>query len=316
MATLCCRIRSNMDKLLAMKVFAAVADSGSQSAAAQRLELSRPAVSRYLTELEDWCGARLFHRTTRRLTLTPAGDALLPRCRQLLELADDMRALVTIPAEAPRGRLRITCSTSFGHAQLAPAIATYVRRYPLMSVDMVLLDRTVNLVDEGIDLGLRIAGDLDPNLISRRLAQCASVICASPGYLREHGLPGSLHELTQRNCLTHSFHGRSAWNFAKDGQHTAVAVSGNVSADEATALMSAAMTDAGIVMLPLYLAAPLLRAGRLVQLFADHSAQGLGLFAIYTSRKHLPVSLRTMLDFLAERFGEPAWETGAPGNHG
>jgi DNA-binding transcriptional LysR family regulator len=298
-----------MDKLLAMQVFAAVAECGSQSAAADRLALSRPAVSRYLAELEQWCGARLLHRTTRRLSLTPSGSALLPRCHQLLDLADEMRDIVTSPEEDPHGRLRIACSTSFGHAQLAPAAAAFSRRYPRVHIDMVLSDRAVNLVDERIDLGLRIAGELDPNLIARRLADCASVVCAAPAYLLEHGVPASLEDLARRNCLTHSYHGRTAWNFQRAGEPVGVEVSGSISADEATALMQAALAGAGIAMLPLYLAAPVLHAGRLVQLFADCKAQGLGLYAVYTSRKHAPVSLRKMVEFLSDRFSRADWET-------
>lgn len=131
-----------------MRVFVTVVDLGSQSAAADHLDLSRPVVSRYLAELEDWVGARLLHRTTRKLSLTAAGSETLPRCRQLLELCGDMQAAVSEPDDAPRGLLRLSVSTSFGQAQLAEAIAEYVKRYPLVTVDLQMLDRTVNLVDE------------------------------------------------------------------------------------------------------------------------------------------------------------------------
>ena len=178
-----------MDRLIAMRVFVTVVDLGSQSAAADHLDLSRPVVSRYLAELEEWVGARLMHRTTRKLSLTAAGNETLPRCRQLLELADDMQAAVDVPSDAPRGLLRISVSTSFGQAQLAAAVTDYVRLYPQVSIDLQMLDRTVNLVDERIDLAIRTSNDLDPSLIARKLTVCRSVLCASPAYLRQHPAP-------------------------------------------------------------------------------------------------------------------------------
>lgn len=300
-----------MDRLIAMRVFVAVVDAGSLSAAADKLGFSRPVVTRYVAELEQWTGARLLHRTTRRLSLTAAGEELLPRCRQMLELAGDMQAAVRHPAEAPRGQLRITTGTSFAQAQLADAIADYVRLYPGVAVDLVLLDRTVNLVGERIDLAIRTAAEIDPNLIARRLTDCRSVVCASPGYLKQHGKPLRVDELAQRNCLTHSYFGRSLWNFTREGsgEPVSVAVAGNVSANDAASLMCLARAGAGIAMLPTYLAAPLLRRGELVRLFDGVEPQVVGMYAVYASRKHMPATLRTMLDFLAARFTEvPAWD--------
>jgi DNA-binding transcriptional LysR family regulator len=300
-----------MDRLNAMRVFVNVVDSGSLSAAAEKLDMSRPVVTRYVAELEQWTGARRLHRTTRRLSLTAAGEELLPRCRQVLELAGDMQAAVRHPAEAPSGQLRITCSASFAQAQLADAVAEYVRRYPAVAVDLVLLDRAVNLVDERIDLAIRVAVEIDPNLIARRLTVCRSVVCASPAYLKAHGQPLRVEELAQRNCLTHSYFGRSLWNFTRkdSGEPVSVAVAGNVSTNDAASLMFLARAGAGIAMLPTYLTAELLQAGELVPLFADCEPQVVGMYAVYASRKHMPATLRTMLDFLAERFTEaPAWD--------
>jgi DNA-binding transcriptional LysR family regulator len=294
-----------------MRVFVNVVDSGSLSAAADKLDMSRPVVTRYVAELEQWTGARLLHRTTRRLSLTAAGEELLPRCRQVLELAGDMQAAVRHPAEAPRGQLRITCSTSFAQAQLADAVADYVRLYPGVAVDLVLLDRAVNLVDERIDLAIRVALEIDPNLIARRLTVCRSVVCASPAYLKEHGKPVRVEELAQRNCLTHSYFGRSLWNFTRNdsGEPVSVAVAGNVSTNDAASLMYLARAGAGIAMLPTYLTSALVQAGELVPLFTDCEPQVVGMYAVYASRKHMPSTLRTMLDFLAERFTEvPAWD--------
>jgi DNA-binding transcriptional LysR family regulator len=173
-------IETIMDRLKAMQVFVEVADRGSLSAAAIHLDMSRAMVSRYLAEMEQWVGVRLLHRTTRRLSLTPAGAETLPRCRQMLDMVGDLRNAVSTPDDTPRGLLRITTSMSFGSRHLASAITDYVKLHPGTSVDLMLVDRAVNLVEERVDLAVRITNDLDPNLIARKLAVCRSVVCASP----------------------------------------------------------------------------------------------------------------------------------------
>lgn len=292
-----------------MRVFTAVVDLGSQSAAADHLDLSRPVVSRYLAELEEWVGARLMHRTTRKLSLTAAGFETLPRCRQLLELADDLQATVGVPGDAPRGLLRISVSTSFGQAQLACAVTDYVRLNPQVSIDLQMLDRTVDLVDERIDLAIRTSNDLDPNLIARKLTVCRSVLCASPAYLREHPAPQQVEELSRHNCLTHSYYGKSLWHFTRGGEDVAVPVQGNISANEASTLLSATLAGAGVSLLPTYQAGIHVQQGTLVRLLPQAEPRVLNIYAVYASRKHMPATLRSMLDFLAERFTEePAWD--------
>ncbi len=294
-----------------MRVFVTVVDLGSQSAAADHLDLSRPVVSRYLAELEDWVGARLMHRTTRKLSLTAAGSETLPRCRQMLELSADLQAAVSVPDEAPRGLLRISVSTSFGLAQLADAMAEYVKRHPGVSVDLQMLDRTVNLVDERIDLAIRTSTELDPNLIARRLTVCRSVICASPAYLREHPAPQRVEDLSRHNCLTHSYFGKSLWHFEQDGEQVSVPVQGNISANEASTLMQAVIAGAGIAMLPTYQAGAYIKRGELVRLLPRAEPIRMNIYAVYTSRKHMPATLRSMLDFLVRRFPEtPLWDEG------
>lgn len=292
-----------------MRVFVTVVDLGSQSAAADHLDLSRPVVSRYLAELEEWVGARLMHRTTRKLSLTAAGNETLPRCRQLVELADDMQAAVDAPTDAPRGLLRISVSTSFGQAQLATAVTDYVRLYPQVSIDLQMLDRTVNLVDERIDLAIRTSNDLDPNLIARKLTVCRSVLCASPAYLRERPAPQQVDELSRHNCLTHSYYGKSLWHFTLHGEDVSVPVQGNISANEASTLLSATLAGAGVSLLPSYQAGVYVQRGELVRLLPEAEPRLMNIYAVYASRKHMPATLRSMLDFLVERFtDEPAWD--------
>ena len=295
--------------MTAINVFVQVADRGSLTAAADALSMSRAMVSRYLAELEDWLGARVLHRTTRRISLTPAGEAALARCRTILELGEDMRAVLADPGDAPHGQIRITCSTSFGVSHMAAAVADYVARYPGTAVDMLLVDRAVNLVEDRIDLAIRISRELDAGLIARRLSVCRSVLCATPAYLKAHGVPQRPEDLATRNCLTHYYVGRSLWHLHRDGQTSSVAVSGTISANEATVLLQAVRAHAGIAMLPTYLVAPLIAGGELVVVLPDYTLETMGIHGVYASRRQMPLIVRSFLDFLAARLGEePEWD--------
>jgi DNA-binding transcriptional LysR family regulator len=298
-----------MDRITAINVFVQVADRGSLTAAADALSMSRAMVSRYLAELEAWLGARVLHRTTRRISLTPAGEVALARCRAILELGEDMRAALADPDDAPHGQIRITCSTSFGLSHMAAAVADYVARYPGTAVDMLLVDRAVNLVEERIDLAIRISSELDASLIARRLSICRSVLCASPAYLAAQGNPQRPEDLATHNCLTHYYVGRSLWHLQRSGETASVAVSGNISANEATVLLQAVRAHAGIAMLPTYLVAPLITTGELVAVLPDYALDTMGIHGVYASRRQVPLIVRSFLDFLAARFGEePEWD--------
>ncbi|WP_094814542.1 LysR family transcriptional regulator [Bordetella genomosp. 12] len=297
-----------MDRLKAMQVFVEVADRGSLSAAATQLDMSRAMVSRYLAELEEWVGVRLLHRTTRRLSLTPAGAETLPRCRRMLDMVGDMHEAVATPEAAPKGLLRMSASPSFGNSQLVAVVADFVRRYPGTAVDLLLVDRLVNLVEERVDLAVRITNDVDPSLIARRLADCRSVVCASEAYLSQRGVPARAEDLAFHNCLTHSYHGHSLWRFLRAGETVDVPVSGSITANEAQVLMAAALRGAGIALLPTYLAAPEIAAGRLRAILGDSEPQVLGIYAVYASRRQMPLVLRTMLDFLVEQLGQGPWD--------
>ncbi|MBV8658892.1 MAG: LysR family transcriptional regulator [Burkholderiales bacterium] len=304
-----------MDRLTAMRVFVEVADSGSQTAAADRLEMSRAMVSRYLAEMESWLGARLFQRTTRRLSLTDAGEACLMRSRAVLEQVGDLECNAGRSNAEPRGLIRVTAAMSFGQYHLAGAIADYVERYPQTQVDLLMVDRTVNLVEERVDLAVRITSELDPSLVARRLGPCRSVLCATPAYLARRGTPTRPEDLLAHNCLSYAQFGKGSWPLTYRGQPLPTAVQGNITANEASVLLKATLADAGISMQPTYLAAPLLRAGALVALLPDFPPAEMGIYGVYTSRRFIPPTLRTLLDFLAERLGpEPYWDRPSVGD--
>ena len=265
-------------------------------------------VSRYLAEMEQWVGVRLLHRTTRRLSLTPAGAETLPRCRQMLDMVGDLRSAVSTPEDTPRGLLRMTTSMSFGSRHLARVITDYVKQHPGTSVDLMLVDRAVNLVEERVDLAVRITNDLDPNLIARKLAVCRSVVCASPEYLQREGEPARIEDLSLRNCLTHSYFGKSLWRFERDGVPVDVPVSGNISANEVSVLVQAALEGAGVAMLPTYYATEYVAEGRLKVILPQAKPQELGIYGVYVSRRQMPLILRSMLDFLVERLGSTPWD--------
>ncbi|WP_279633044.1 LysR family transcriptional regulator [Marilutibacter alkalisoli] len=294
-----------------MTVFVEVAERGSLTAAAEALGMSRAMVSRHLAALETWLGARVLHRTTRRIGLTPAGEIALERCRRMLAVGEEMQAALGDADGAPHGRVRVACSTSFGVSHMATAVADFVRRHPGTAVDVVLADRAANLAEERIDIAIRIARALEPGLIARRITTCRSAVCASPDYLAAHGTPRQPQDLAGHNCLTHHYVGKGAWTFDRDGRSVSVVVEGTISANDATLLAQSAKAGAGIAFLPTYLVAPMLRSGELVALLPGYRPEEMGIHAVYLSRRQMPRVVRAFIDFLAERFGDvPEWDRG------
>jgi DNA-binding transcriptional LysR family regulator len=295
-----------MDRITAARVFITIVERGSMIAAAEQLEMSRAMITRYLSQMEEWTGARLLHRTTRRLSLTDAGERTLALSRKMLEVAEAIDQVEERPNDEIRGILRITCSQSLGQTALAGAVTQYLKLHPQVAVDLQMNNRAVNLVEERIDLALRITNDLDPNLIARPLSSCASVVCAAPRYLAERGTPERPEDLAGHNCLTYSWFGKSLWHFERAGEKSSVAVSGNLSANESVVLLAGTLRGAGISLQPYYSAAPLLAKGELVELLPAYKPQAMGIYGIYTSRKQMPATLRSLLDFLVEWFASDA----------
>lgn len=298
-----------MDRITSASVFITIAERGSLAGAAEALDMSRAMVTRYLAEMEEWAGARLLHRTTRRLSLTSAGEVTLGRCRELLSLAGEVATAGDPGAGEPRGLLRVACSQFLSQTALAGAMAGFLRRYPQARVDLQVDNRAVNLVEQRIDLAIRITNALEPGLIARQLGECRSLLCAAPDYIKARGQPAEPQDLAGHNCLTYSYFGKSVWQFTREGSAPVeVPVSGNLTANESMALLAAAGKGAGIAMQPRFAALPLIRAGELVEVLPEWQPQTLGIHAIYTSRQHMPPVLRAMLDYLADWFAtNPGW---------
>jgi DNA-binding transcriptional LysR family regulator len=298
-----------MDRLTAMQVFVEVATSGSFSATADKLDMSRAMVTRYVSTLEQWLGARLLQRTTRSVTLTDAGENCLRRSQQMLALVDDVEQETSTQDAALRGQLRVTCSVSFAYAQMAAALADFLKLYPQLKIDLNASDSALNLVEARIDLAIRISAEPDPALVGRVLAPCESVLVASPAYLAANGVPEVPSDLAGHRCLTFANFGRSTWALNRGDERCQIGVRSHLSANEATALLQAALAGGGVALQPTYLANPYLANGGLQRVLPAWKPQVMHIYALYPSRRHLSPAVRALLDFLVERFAAVPWAT-------
>lgn len=296
-----------MDRLTAIRVFAAVADAGSLTAVADQLDMSRAMVTRYLAELERWLGVRVLHRTTRRVTLTAAGEQALLQCRQMLALGEQLQEQSGNEEAELRGQIRLASSVSFGRSHLAAAVTAFVAAHPQVQIELLLQDRALNLVEERVDLAIRITRRMEEGLIARRLAPCRSQLCASPAYLRQHGVPEVPTQLAQHRCLTHAYADRHQWTLWRNGEATVVAVSGNLSANDALVMEEMALQGAGIAMLPTYLVAPQVGSGSLIAVLPDYEPEPMDIYAVYLSRRQMPRVVRAFIDHLSQRVGDPPY---------
>ena len=296
-----------MDRLAAMRVFVEVATTGSFSAAADKLDMSRAMVTRYVGVLEQWLGARLLQRTTRSVTLTDAGEHCLRRSQQMMLLMEDVEEETSTSDGALRGQLRITCSISFAYAQMAAAVVDFLKLHHQLKIDLNASEGALNLVEARIDLAIRISAEPDPALIGRVLAPCASVLVASPAYLASRGVPQSPGDLAAHRCLTYANFGKSTWTLSRGAEQVQVGVSSHFSANEATALLRAALAGGGLALQPTYLANPHLADGSLQRVLPDWTLPDMAIYALYTSRRHLSPAVRAFLDFLVDRFAATPW---------
>ncbi|MFG6416356.1 LysR family transcriptional regulator [Roseateles sp. DC23W] len=292
-----------MDRLTAMQVFVEVAERGSLTQAGDALEMSRAMVSRYLESAERWLGARLLQRTTRRVSLTEAGAAALQRCRQMLELVRETEAAAGAQRLAPRGRLRVTASASLAQAKLAAAMAAFLALHPDCEVELVVLERAVNLVEERIDLAVRISNQLDAHLVARPLGRFSSVLCAAPAYLDAAPPLVQPQDLAQHRCVTHAYVNRDDYALQdREGRWLRVPVRSVLQSNDAGVMRSAVLAGAGLAILPDYLVEEDLQLGRLRRVLTGHEPESHGIHGVYLSRQYQPLALRLLLDFLAQRF--------------
>jgi DNA-binding transcriptional LysR family regulator len=298
-----------MDTLVSMKVFRHVVEVGSFVGAAQRMEMSAAMASKHVMHLEQQLGARLLNRTTRRVAPTEAGREYYERLSQVLTELDEAEQAVGAASVVPQGRLRVSSLSAFGLSQVMAAVADYAAQYPQVTVDITLSDRVVELIDEGFDVAIRASpgGLKSSSLIARQIATAHLVLCASPAYLRRHGVPASVADLANHNYLQYA--GVSALEVATGDASPRVRLSGNLIVNHLEAQRVIVLQGAGIATLGTEVIGDDLTAGRLVPLLVDElPPRELPIHVVYASRRHLSAKVRSFVDFLAERFSnESLW---------
>lgn len=295
-----------MNLLDAIVAFVRVAELGNYTRAAEALDLSRTRLSRRVMELEEHLGVRLLQRTTRRLRLTEAGERYLARAQGILLALEDAETEVGSDATEMRGRLRLNGPMSFGTRHLAPLVARFMVEHPALEVRLDLNDRRVDLLEEGYDLAIRIGNLPDSSLVARRLTRCRLLLCASPGYLAEHGEPRDPSELGRHRCLRYR-PGDSGGDWRFDGH--GLAVRGPLESNNGDVLTHAAEAGLGIVQQPSFLVTDSIRSGRLVPIMSREPAATLDIHGIYPARRHLPARVARFLELLADAWGDPpSWE--------
>ena len=297
-----------MDRLQAMKVFARVARLGGFSAAARELDLSTTAVSRHVSQLEEHLRVRLLQRTTRRLSLTDVGAAYLERCERILADLHELEDALCQGQQNPRGRLRITAGVSFAQEQLGAVMPTFVRRYPELEVELLLSDRHLDLIGEGLDLAVRIGRLPDSSLFARRLAPIRHAVCASPAYIAANGAVTAPGQLSRHTCIIDTNQPKTWWFQGPDGEQT-VTVTGRYRVNSAHGACDAVIAGLGLAYLPTFVAGPRIESGAIVPQLAGYRTTELAMYAVYPENRYLSAGVRAFIDLLVDHFGdEPPWD--------
>ncbi|CAM3904528.1 HTH-type transcriptional regulator DmlR [Vibrio aerogenes CECT 7868] len=295
-----------------LPVFIAVVESGSLSAAAQRLNITKSAVSKRLTQLESVLGVRLFHRTTRTIHLTEAGQRYYFHASQAYQCAQlGMDAVAELQGQ-PQGVLKITAPMSFGVRHIAPYIAEFMRLYPKIEIDLQLEDQMVDLVQGGFDMAIRIGHLPVSNLIAKRLVVCKSVLCAAPHYMSSNPEPRHPSDLRSHNCLTYAYFRGSEWRFYQKDKEFKVLPRGNLIINNSEGIRKATLDGLGIAQLPTFIVGKDLAQKKLQPLMTGYHLPEHAVYAVYPDRKYLPNKVRMFIEFLQQKYGQdiPYWDAG------
>lgn len=301
-----------LENLTGLVVFAKVVEEGGFSRAAASLGISKSSVSKQVSALEDHLGTRLLNRTTRRFSLTESGTLLYERCQRIVAEVDAAEREAGSLQSNPSGLLRVSAGVSFGRVQLAKLLPGFLSDYPDLSVELVLNDRRVDLVEEGYDVALRIGHLADSSLIARKLCPVRVITAASPDYLKTHGEPQHPDEIAGHAHLAYSYlNGGLSWNFRVGDRPQQVRISPRALANNGDAILTMAENGGGIAQLPTFICAESVRAGRLTPILCDFEPSDFGLYALYPHARNLPLKVRVFVDYLSRRFrGEPEWDLG------
>jgi DNA-binding transcriptional LysR family regulator len=296
-----------------MDAFVRSVELGGFSAAARDLDLTPSALSKLVTRLEDRLGVRLMNRTTRKLALTAEGEAYFAHARRILGDIEEAESEVTRFSASPKGLLRVNVGFAFGLHQLAPALPRFLERYPEVEVDITVTDRVVDVVEEGADVAIRTGVLRDSSLVAKKICDMHRVICASPLYLKRHGVPKTPADLLHHNCITISGAPQlRRWPFDNKGEVETIEVHGNVSANNAETLLQMAATGVGIIRLADVIVSDGIRAGWLTPLLVDvHHVEPLPLSAVYPQGKHKSPRVAAFVGFLVDTFASAPWRQAA-----
>ncbi|MDB5868227.1 MAG: transcriptional regulator, LysR family [Polaromonas sp.] len=287
-----------MDKLRAMQAFIHIAEQGSLTAAARVMASSLPATVRTLAALESHLGVRLFNRTTRRISLTEEGRRHFQSCKQLLAALDDAEAALTFDAGEPAGQLSITAPMLFGQMHVGPAVTRFVQHYTQMRCSVVLLDRVVNLLEEGIDVGIRIGQLEDSTLVAQPVGSIRRMVVASPEFLRSHGVPAHPKDLLKANCVRVSNHGPAWGPFNDQGRQLRLAVSGNLEFNQNAPAIAACMAGVGFGVFMSYQVAPFIKSRQLSVVLAEFEPPPRPINLVYPHARLLPKRTRVFIEWM------------------
>ena len=288
-----------------MLLFARVVERGNFTAVANAMDSSRSLVSKRIKQMEERLGTRLLQRTTRKLSLTEAGEAYYLYCRRVADTVEEAETLMGELSGAPRGLLRITMPMTFGVRYVGPLIPVFLERYPDIELDILVDDKFVDLVDAGIDLAIRVGRLADSSLVARRLGETGLLVCASPDYLAQHGRPRHPDDLRRHHCMLYRHPGQRAqsWTFRVDGEPQTVPVRSRLHCNNGLPLQAAARAGLGIVQLPDFMLEEDLRLGRLETILESYVDARIGIYVVYPSASGLPPKARAFVSFLEQRLG-------------
>ncbi|PSW06764.1 LysR family transcriptional regulator [Photobacterium lipolyticum] len=296
-----------MDKIDAMQAFAAVVQEGSFSKAAERLKLSPQLVSKYVSQLESHLQTRLLNRTTRRVSTTEAGLAYFERCQQVLIDIEEMENSLGALHQQASGTLRISAPMSFGMHHLSKALVDFQKQCPLVEVDLQLTDRKVDIVEDGIDIALRIGELKSSSLIAKKIAPIRLVICASPDYLKSNGTPNNPRDLTDHCFLRYSYTDSSTSFSQFNLKASEIKFKSHFVANNGDVLVNAAVQGGGITIQPTFITGKPISKGKLTTILEEYEPAPLGLYVVYAHRHHLASKVRCFIDFISDYFGSPPY---------
>ncbi|MDA0148894.1 LysR family transcriptional regulator [Vibrio sp. LaRot3] len=281
--------------------FVSVAETMSFTAAAKRLDTSVAQVSRRVSALEERLAVKLLNRTTRKVTLSEAGQLYFQQCKALVEGLEQAELAVTQMQAEPKGKLKITAPVTYGEMHIAPLLNQFLLKYPKLDLELSLTNQTVDLIETGCDVAIRLGRLRDSTLIAKKLSSRQLFVCASEHYLSRFGVPHTLSEISHHQCLVGSV---DYWHFREQGKERSIRVSGRIRCNSGYALLDAAKQGLGLIQLPDYYVQQAMQQGELVEVLADYRDEREGIWALYPQNRNLSPKVRLLIDFLAEKLSE------------